>query len=101
MIDDQVMTCGTYNTIQMIVTYARGSKSFQISFDVGLFVLPEKEGCCGLRGVSILPIAGREANAGGENDGVTASAENVLLIGGWGWFSWLDGVMGDAVSGGC
>jgi hypothetical protein len=64
-------------------------------------VLPEKEGCCGLRGVRILPIAGREANAGGENDGVTAGAENVLLIGGCGWFSWLDGVMGDAVSGGC
>src|SRR6266702_173030 len=87
---------------QYIVTYARGSKSFQISFDIGLFVPnPDNEGCWGLRGVRISPIAGREANAGGENDGVTAGAEKVPLIGGWGKFNWMVGIMGDAVSGGC
>jgi len=83
------------------VSYARGSKSFQISFDIGLFVLsPENDGCWGLRGVRISPIAGREANAGGENDGFTTGAE-MPLIGGWIWFNWLDGVMEDVVSGGC
>lgn len=71
----------------MIVTYARGSKSFQISLDVGLFVLNPDDGCWGLRGVRISPIAGREANAGGENDGVTVGAEKVPLIAGWGWFN--------------
>jgi hypothetical protein len=66
-----------------------------------LFVLnPDNEGCWGRRGVRISPIAGREANAG-ENDGATAGAGNVPLIGGWGWFNWLDGIMGDAVSGCC
>ena len=51
--------------------------------DVGLFELkPENEGCWGLRGVRISPIAGREANAGGENDGDTAGVEKVPPIGG-------------------
>jgi len=54
-----------------------------------------------LRGVRISPIAGREANVGGEKDGVTAGAEKVLLIGGGNGFNWLDGVISDAVSGGC
>lgn len=83
-----------------MITYARGSKSFQISFETGLFVLnPDNEGCWGLRGVRISPIAGREANAGGENDGVIAGADMVPLIGGGG-FNRLDDVMGDAVGGG-
>jgi hypothetical protein len=81
----------------MYVTYARGSKSLNISLDAGLFVLtPDNEGrCCGLRGVRILPIGW-----GGTNAGAVDGTEKVLLIGARDWFIWLGGAMSGGLSGG-
>jgi hypothetical protein len=80
------------------ITYARGSKSLNMSFDACVFApTPGKDRrCCGLRGVRISPIPGR-----GENAGDTTDAERILLVGACSWFIWLGGVMKGTASGGC
>jgi hypothetical protein len=79
------------------VTYARGSKSLNMSLDACLFVpTPVNEGrCWGLRGVRILPIAWDGTNA------EVPDAEKALLIGACDWFIWPGEAMSGAVSGGC
>jgi hypothetical protein len=76
-------------------TYARGSKSLNMSFDACVFApTPDKDRRgCGLRGVRISPIPGR-----GENAGDTVDAER---IGACSWFIWLGGVMKGTASDGC
>jgi hypothetical protein len=80
------------------VTYARGSKSLNMSFvDACVFApTPDNDRRCGLRGVRISPIPGR-----GENAGDTTDVERILLVGACSWFIWLGGVMKGTAGGGC